>query len=359
MPFEGVDLRHDAIVDASLRIGVADDGERVDADVEACFDGAAVHVVDGALAQLWDADLKIADLDVGAFPKPEGEQPGRDTDDRCRRAWPGNPGDASPKAVQLLGPSVDALPVAIHGTQVGKEHRQHHQIRERDSGDPEARDDGHLLNHGDRDQNNGEKTDRVAGKRGAAGDEQATEASPCRGHAVMTKENFRAHGADHLHGMTHGDGKDEKGHEYRHGIDCEPEQRGGAELPGDGDQRAYQGNGREKHGLRIGVDEQGSDEQTDAEEKHDPARPVRNLPHGLGEADNVHFITRVVGVPGPDGLLEPVGDVDVVETLARARIELEQARADDGATEIVGNEASDDSRLEDIRSDVVQALGVG
>ena len=86
---------------------------------------------------------------------------------------------------------------------------------------------------------------------------------------------------------------------------------------------------------------------------------IRDLTHDLGEPDDVDCITRIVAVSLANILLEPARNFDIVEPLAGSRVELEQARTDDRAAEVIGNEPADDSGHENVGSDGVEALRIG
>jgi hypothetical protein len=61
----------------------------------------------------------------------------------------------------------------------------------------------------------------------------------------------------------------------------------------------------------------------------------------------------------PDFLFELVSDSDVVERLAGVGIDLEKLGADEGTLEVVRNQPSDDTRLDDVLTNLLEALGRG
>ena len=86
------------------------------------------------------------------------------------------------------------------------------------------------------------------------------------------------------------------------------------------------------NGARVGVHEERGDEEGDPEEGHDPDRSRRDVPHHLGEPDDVHVDIHVharIRARLSTDPFELVRDFYVVEALAGVRVKLLQLGADD------------------------------
>jgi hypothetical protein len=170
-------------------------------------------------------------------------------------------------------------------------------------------------------------------------------------------------GAHHLDAVADADGEDQERHQDAHRVDAVAEEGEDAELPDHRRERAGQRDDAELDRLRVDVDEDGGDQEGDAEEQHHAVGAVGDVADHLGEADHVDVDHRgldhdvdAVAVAAPDLFFELPRDVDVVERRAGVGVDLLQLGADDGARKVVGHQAADDARLQDVLAHLRQAF---
>ena len=215
-----------------------------------------------------------------------------------------------------------ALAVSGAGFLVRQQQRQQQQIRQDNRRHTDARGDGQLTNRRHRDEQDGDKPDRVRDQRHAARHEQLPECTARRFERVAARKQLGAKRPHHLHAVAHADRKNEKRHEDRHRVNAVAKPVQEAKLPRHRRDRATKRQRRKPKRLRVEPNQQRSHHHRHAKEKHDVERPVPNIAHNLGEADDVHA----------DGIrfvlhsqrLQPLGQGEGVEPLAGGRIDVKQ-----------------------------------
>ena len=253
-----------------------------------------------------------------------------------------------------LAPS-HTLAVSGAGGLVRQQQRQQQQIRQDDRRHADACRDGQLTNRRHRDEQDGDKPNRVRDQRHAARHEQLPERTPRRSERVAARKQLGAKRPHHLHAVAHPNRKNEERHEDRHRVNAVTKPVQQAKLPRHRRDRAAQRQRREPKRLRIKPDQQRSQHHRHAEEKHHVERPVADVAHYLGEADDMHADSvRLVRCAQ---FLQPIGHGEGVEPLAGVGVDVEQVDHHHRAVERVGHEPAHVVRLERVLSHLGQACG--
>ena len=197
----------------------------------------------------------------------------------------------------------------------------------------------------------GDEPRRVGGERHSAGQQQTAEARPRGVQACGAIGHLRADRTHHLDAVAHPDSKDEERHQDRHRIDAETQPSEPAELPDHGDEGASERRRSQPDRPRVGVNEQGGDEECQSEECHDPDGAVGDVADHLRKPYDVQIDVNIhvcVCAGLAADALKLVCNLDVVEPLAAVRMELLKLGGDDGAGEVVRHQATDDAGLDDV-----------
>src|SRR5687767_6919911 len=89
--------------------------------------------------------------------------------------------------------------------------------------------------------------------------------------------------------MTHANREDQKRHKNRERIQAETEERQGAQLPNDRDQRAEQRRNREGPSTRVAPDQERNNKQRDPEQHEYRTGSAADIAHHFGKADDVYL----------------------------------------------------------------------
>jgi hypothetical protein len=109
--------------------------------------------------------LSVADGRLTAFPDAENAEHRRDRDDGERRPPFSDAGEPMPHAPERAAPPLDTRAVGIRAADIGHQHGQQDEIGQDDDGHADARGDGHLANHLNGNQQDGDEADQVRQQR--------------------------------------------------------------------------------------------------------------------------------------------------------------------------------------------------
>ncbi len=158
--------------------------------------------------------------------------------------------------------------------------------------------------------------------------------------------------------MAHADREDQERNEQPERIDAVAEQDQGSQLPGDRDDGAADRHEGDAERLAIQPDGKQGQQERDRRKQHDRERPLRDVPHHLGKADDVHFdasaAARAAAGAARRSLdrsahlaLQVSCHPDGIHRAA-VRVLFQDRRADERPGEVVGDQAAHDAGLENV-----------
>ena len=345
-----------------------DHRQAVDTDGKALGNLSTVDIVASILAQLGHAGMEITDLEVLALDEADHRQGGANSEDRQRRPGPGEAGHGPPEPVALGLRGLTARAVAFEIAQLHErqQYRQQQQVGEDDGAHTQACSDRHLLDDADVDQENGDKTQHVAGQRQTAGNDQPLEGAAgsfqgidaggvCgrRNHfqamfvALAAVEDLAHPAGDHLHTVADADREHQEGNQDTHGIQAETEHRQQTQLPDHRHQRDHQWHHRELDGPGIEEQQNRGDGKGDAKEADHIPGAIRDIPGRFGEADDADL--DVVGLESIANLRFQVrGHLLIVQGLPGRRVTFDQLGTDQRTGEVVGHQTAHPPGFDDV-----------
>jgi hypothetical protein len=234
VPLEVVDLGHDRVVDARVRLRLGDHLELVHAEREVRGDGARVLVEARVGPQLGHALGRVADLDVVVARRAERGQRKHDQHRDGRGPAPAQHRHLAEDVVaEPLAPGRrDLEALDVRDLQVRQHGRQQHLVDHDHADHAERRVEGHLADHVDVDQVDGREPDDVGDQRDDAGNEQRAERG-LRGLVVGVSAcgDRVGPGVDVLHGLPDRHRHDQERHQHRDGVEAQADQVQEAQPP--------------------------------------------------------------------------------------------------------------------------------
>ncbi len=130
-----------------------------------------------------------------------------------------------------------------------------------------------------------------------------------------------------------------------------------AEQPEHGGERAEQRQDGQDPGARVVVDRGGGEDEGQGEEPEGALCTLGDLAHHGDEAEDVDVEVLAL-VLLPDLLLDPLGELQVVEPLLRLGVDVQELGRHHRGRVVLGDQTSDEAALDDVAPDHLDVLVV-
>src|SRR5690606_37855994 len=321
-------------------------------------------VVARVRAQFRRALVEVADLQV-LFLVPKAANPHGQREHhgyRCHHRV-GHIRQQAPERVLTGRIAFAVLYRRLADTQVGNGHGQQDQVGEDDDRHADGGADSQFMDHAYIDNQQRDEAHRIGQDGDHPRQEQLTEGQPRGGQGIVRTAGMLGDTVDFLHTMGNTDGEDQERYKHRIRVDAKADQVHQAQLPDHRDQRGDQHGNGTAHAVGEQQQQHHGDQEGDAKEQHHHHQAVDQVADLLGEADNVDFHIGVLRlVFGSNFFFQVMGETLVVQLQDAALVlrvgkGFQQRHVDDARLEIVGHQAADLPRREDVAAQFFEAGG--